>query len=76
MRALLDPALIGAQQMRMIQEEVRADALHELLISFWADAAGLLQELELALSGEDLQRASAVLHTPRAARPTWTRSWP
>jgi HPt (histidine-containing phosphotransfer) domain-containing protein len=37
------------------------------LIRFWADAGGLLQELELALSSEDLTHASAVLHTLKGA---------
>jgi len=59
----IDPELIDAEQMRMIHEEVGTDTLQELLISFWADASGLLNELELALSGEDPRRASAVLHT-------------
>jgi hypothetical protein len=65
--APVDPDLIDSQQMRMIQDEVGGDTLHELLISFWADAGGLLQELELALTGEDPMRASAVLHTLRGA---------
>ena len=51
----------------MIQAEVGADGVNELLISFWADASGLLEELELALSGEDPMRASAVLHTLKGA---------
>jgi CheY-like chemotaxis protein len=63
----IDPELIDAEQMRMIQEEVGTDTLQELLISFWADAGGLLDELELALSGEDPKRASAVLHTMSGA---------
>jgi CheY-like chemotaxis protein len=65
--APVDPNLIDSQQMQMIQDEVGTDALRELLISFWSDAGGLLQELELALSGEDLERASAVLHTLKGA---------
>jgi HPt (histidine-containing phosphotransfer) domain-containing protein len=63
----IDPELIDAEQMHMIQEEVGTDTLQELLISFWADAGGLLDELELALSGEDPKRASAVLHTMSGA---------
>jgi CheY-like chemotaxis protein len=58
-----DHSLIDSEQMRMIHEEVGADALQELLISFWADASGLLDELELAVSADDPMRASAVLHT-------------
>ena len=63
----IDPDLIDPQQMRMIQEEVGGEVLHELLISFWADAGGLLQELQLALSGEGPMRASTVLHTLKGA---------
>jgi HPt (histidine-containing phosphotransfer) domain-containing protein len=63
----VDLTLIDPQQMRMIQDEVGDDTLRDLLISFWADAGGLLQELELALSGEDPIRASAVLHTLKGA---------
>jgi len=62
-----DPSLIDLEQMRAIQEEVGADTLQELLISFWADASGLLNELELAVSADDPMRASAVLHTLRGA---------
>jgi signal transduction histidine kinase/CheY-like chemotaxis protein/HPt (histidine-containing phosphotransfer) domain-containing protein len=64
---LADPDLIDAEQMRMIQEELGGNAVQELLVSFWADAGGLLHELELALSGEDPGRASAVLHTLKGA---------
>jgi CheY-like chemotaxis protein len=57
------PDIIDAEQMRMIQEEVGSDELQQLLLSFWADAGGLLNELELALNGDDPARAAAVLHT-------------
>jgi CheY-like chemotaxis protein len=63
----IDPSLIDARQMGMIQDEVGTDGLHELLISFWADAAGLLAELEQALTAEDYRSASAVLHTLKGA---------
>jgi HPt (histidine-containing phosphotransfer) domain-containing protein len=59
----VDPSIIDAQQMGMIEDEVGTDGLHELLISFWADAAGLLSELEVALTAADHKHASVVLHT-------------
>jgi HPt (histidine-containing phosphotransfer) domain-containing protein len=65
--APVDPELIDPQQMRMIQDELGGDALQELLLSFWADAGGLLNELELALNSEDSWRASEVLHTIKGA---------
>jgi len=62
-----DPDLVDAQQMRMIQDEVGADTLQELLLSFWADAGGLLSELEQAFGEGDPLWASTVLHTIKGA---------
>ena len=63
----VNPDLIDAEQMHMIQEEVGGHVLRELLISFWADASGLLAELEQAVSGREPARASAALHTLKGA---------
>jgi CheY-like chemotaxis protein len=59
----LDPEIIDVQQMSMIRDELGDEGLHELLISFWTDAAGLLSELEQTLTAGDHKRASEVLHT-------------